>query len=147
MSSRHAIAAARKDGGLDPWVRLGKWHPVNWGKVSSIKLRHISHLNCPLRWPGYSPKSMGGMCCGSRENATVISLWQHLKSIFCNKLQAFKYNYSKEDEKQVCFGFDCCNYCRSPKLEVLLGGVSAQCKRIHLWFCMPLEITASRLNR
>ena len=25
MISRHAIGAARKDGGLDPWVRLGRF--------------------------------------------------------------------------------------------------------------------------
>ena len=48
----------------------------------TIKLRNIGHLNFPPRWPSYSPKSMGGMCCGSTENATVISLWRHLKSIF-----------------------------------------------------------------
>ena len=47
MISRHAIGAARKDGGLDPWVRLGRFS----AKFKEHNYLFFCHLDGPATPP------------------------------------------------------------------------------------------------
>ena len=157
MSFRHAIGAARKDGGLDPWVRLGKCHPATSNS-------QIFQCVFPPRWASYSPKSVGGLCSCSRENAALISVWQCLKSIFVHiMLRTFKYISKGQANRSVLISiaartgpFNIINSCKKQTnnvveevnatifiwqsvptpLDVLVGMASIDSSNLHLIYVL-----------
>ena len=73
ITSRHAIGAARKDGGLDPWVRLGK-HSANLDTANYASIFFHHNVGFDLfqtRWSSNALQSSRGLRCGSGKNAAM----------------------------------------------------------------------------
>ena len=57
------------------------------------------------------------------------------------------YSKGKEKNRSVLISIAARTGTWVPKIRSFIGGVSTKWESIHLWFYMPLKITASRLNR